>query len=77
MKAAVPQAPSTSGLRSRGTSTGTSPASCCWAWVASDEGVAFTTASSDAWCAAAIVAGDPPDEARAAADRTTAAYTGR
>jgi uncharacterized protein YndB with AHSA1/START domain len=47
------------------------------AWVASDEGVAFTTASSDAWCAAAIVAGDPPDEARAAADRTTAAYTGR
>jgi uncharacterized protein YndB with AHSA1/START domain len=47
------------------------------AWAASDEGVAFTTASSDAWCAAAIAAGDPPDAARAAADRTTAAYTGR
>jgi uncharacterized protein YndB with AHSA1/START domain len=47
------------------------------AWVASDEGVAFTTASSDAWCAAAIAAGDPPDEARSAADRTTSAYTGR
>jgi uncharacterized protein YndB with AHSA1/START domain len=46
-------------------------------WAASSEGVAFTTASSDAWCAAAIAAGDDPAAARAAADRTTAAYTGR
>jgi len=47
------------------------------AWAASDEGVQFITASSDAWCAAAVAAGEPAEAARAAADRTTAAYTGR
>jgi uncharacterized protein YndB with AHSA1/START domain len=46
------------------------------AWLASPDGVAFVTTSSDAWCDASVAAGAPPDEARAAADRTTAAYTG-
>ena len=32
--------------------------------------------SSDAWCAADIAGGTPADAARAAADRTTEAYTG-
>jgi uncharacterized protein YndB with AHSA1/START domain len=47
------------------------------AWAASEEGVAFITGSSDAWCMAAVAAGDEPGAARAAADRTIAAYTGR
>ena len=47
------------------------------AWSASDEGVAFMTGSNDAWCEAAVAAGDDPAAARAAADRTIAAYTGR
>jgi uncharacterized protein YndB with AHSA1/START domain len=46
------------------------------AWLTSDEGRSFVGASSDAWCAASIAAGTAPDEARAAAARTTAAYTG-
>ena len=46
------------------------------AWLASDEGRACLTGSSDAWCAAAVTAGDDPAAARAAAARTTAAYTG-
>jgi uncharacterized protein YndB with AHSA1/START domain len=45
-------------------------------WMASAEGKAFFTASSEAWVAAAIAAGTPEDEARAAGARTTAAYTG-
>ena len=32
--------------------------------------------SSEAWREASVAAGTPEDEARAAADRTTAAYTG-
>ncbi len=44
------------------------------AWVASPEGRQFITLSSDRWCEASIAAGTPPAEARAAADRTTAAY---
>ncbi len=47
------------------------------AWAASADGVQFITESSDAWCAASVAAGEPTDAARAAADRTTAAYTGR
>jgi hypothetical protein len=35
------------------------------------------TRSSNAWCEAAVAAGDEPEAARAAADRTIAAYTGR
>ena len=45
------------------------------AWMVSPEGVRFVTASSAAWCAAAIEAGDEPEAAEAAAKRTTAAYT--
>ncbi len=44
-------------------------------WLVSPEGVRFVTASSAAWCAAAIAAGDEPEAAEAAAKRTTAAYT--
>jgi uncharacterized protein YndB with AHSA1/START domain len=47
------------------------------AWAASEEGVAFMTGSSDAWCDVAVAAGDERGAARAAADRTIAAYTGR
>lgn len=39
-------------------------------------GARFITASSDAWCAASVAAGTDPEAARAAADRTTAFYTG-
>lgn len=46
------------------------------AWAASEEGRAFVIASSEAWGDAAVAAGADPDEARAAAARTTAAYTG-
>lgn len=46
------------------------------AWLASPEGHRFTGASSDAWCAAWIAAGAPPEVARKAASRTVAAYTG-
>jgi len=46
------------------------------AWMMSDEGKAFVRQSSEAWGRAAIAGGDDPDEARAAADQTTAAYTG-
>ena len=38
--------------------------------------VTFMRLSSDDWCRASIEAGTPADEARAAADRTSAAYTG-
>jgi uncharacterized protein YndB with AHSA1/START domain len=46
------------------------------AWQASDEAKAFMRGSSDAWCDADIAGGTPADVARAAADRTTEAYTG-
>jgi uncharacterized protein YndB with AHSA1/START domain len=46
------------------------------AWSASDEGRQFMTMSSQAWCDASIAAGTDPAAARAAAGRTTAAYTG-
>ena len=45
------------------------------AWYGSAEGVRFMTESSEAWYAAAVAAGADPAAARAAADRTTAAYT--
>ena len=45
-------------------------------WSTSPEGVAFLTAASDDWCRASVVAGTPEAEARPAADRTTAFYTG-
>jgi uncharacterized protein YndB with AHSA1/START domain len=46
------------------------------AWSASDEGRRFMTLSSDGWFAATVAAGEDAAVARAAADRTTAAYTG-
>lgn len=46
------------------------------AWAMSDEGKAFNRACSEAWCAASIASGTPPEAARAAADRTTTFYTG-
>ncbi len=46
------------------------------AWTLSDNGKAYSTASSDRWCDASIALGTEPEQARAAADRTTAAYTG-
>jgi uncharacterized protein YndB with AHSA1/START domain len=45
------------------------------AWSASDDGRRFMTQSSDGWCDADIASGADADAARAAADRTTAAYT--
>ena len=44
-------------------------------WLVSEDGRLFTTLSSDAWCDANVAAGAEPDAARAAAERTTAAYT--
>lgn len=46
------------------------------AWMGSDEGKQFITLSGHAWYDAHLAAGAPPDDARAAADRTIAAYTG-
>lgn len=46
------------------------------AWMGADEGKQFVTLSSQRWRDAHIAAGAPPADARAAADRTTAAYTG-
>ena len=46
------------------------------AWMMSDEGKSFMRQSSEAWCRAAIAGGADPETAEAAADRTTAAYTG-
>jgi len=45
-------------------------------WAGSPEGRRFMTESSDAWRAASVDAGTDPADARAAADRTTAFYTG-
>ena len=45
-------------------------------WTASPEGKSFMRQSSDAWGEASIAAGTDPALARAAAARTTAAYTG-
>ena len=46
------------------------------AWSASEEGHRFLTAASDAWYEASVAFGTDPAGARAAADRTTAFYTG-
>lgn len=45
------------------------------AWMASEEGRRFMTLSSQRWGEASIAAGTSEPEARAAAERTTAAYT--
>jgi uncharacterized protein YndB with AHSA1/START domain len=46
------------------------------AWLTSPNGREFVTLSSNAWYEANVAAGADPTTARAAADRTTAAYTG-
>jgi uncharacterized protein YndB with AHSA1/START domain len=45
------------------------------AWAASDEGKQFMSHSSQRWYEADVAAGADPEQARAAAERTTAAYT--
>ncbi|MDN3352036.1 SRPBCC family protein [Actinomadura sp. DC4] len=45
------------------------------AWASSEEGRRFMTLSSEAWAEADIAGGADEETARAAADRTTAAYT--
>ncbi|GAA3741773.1 uncharacterized protein YndB with AHSA1/START domain [Spinactinospora alkalitolerans] len=45
------------------------------AWAASEEGRRFMSLSSREWCDASIAAGTDEAEARAAAERVTAAYT--
>jgi uncharacterized protein YndB with AHSA1/START domain len=46
------------------------------AWVASDQGKQFMSTSSERWYEANVAGGTNDTLARAAADRTTAAYTG-
>lgn len=46
------------------------------AWSTSPEGKRFMAGSSDAWCDAAIAAGAPEAEAKEAAQRVVAFYTG-
>lgn len=46
------------------------------AWLASDEGKHFVRLSSEGWRQASIADGTPEAEAKAAADQTTAFYTG-
>jgi uncharacterized protein YndB with AHSA1/START domain len=46
------------------------------AWMKSSEGKAFVRGSGDAWGAAHAQSGEDPEEARAKAERTIAAYTG-
>jgi uncharacterized protein YndB with AHSA1/START domain len=46
------------------------------AWMMSDEGKSFMRQCSEEWRRAAIAGGADPDAAKAAADQTTAAYTG-
>ena len=44
-------------------------------WVASEEGRQFMSASNERWYEASVAAGTNEPDARAAADRTIAAYT--
>jgi uncharacterized protein YndB with AHSA1/START domain len=46
------------------------------AWMASEDARRFMTLSSERWADAHVEAGEDPGDARAAADRTVAAYTG-
>ncbi|UUU32859.1 SRPBCC family protein [Streptomyces sp. CA-210063] len=46
------------------------------AWMGTDEGRRFVTLSGEGWYEAAVTDGDEAGAARAAADRTIAAYTG-
>src|SRR5499427_903737 len=46
------------------------------AWLGSPDGKDFVRRSSDEWCRASIAAGTDAEAAKAAAERTVAAYTG-
>ena len=46
------------------------------AWMASEDGVRFVTLASEGWREASVAAGTPAEDARGAADRSTAFYTG-
>ncbi|MGC5019237.1 SRPBCC family protein [Micromonospora sp. DT47] len=46
------------------------------AWMGSEEGRRFMTLSSERWGEASVAGGTDPEAARAAAERTTAFYTG-
>lgn len=60
--------------RHLGSGLGPSPEEAA-AWIGSAEGRRFLTACSEAWYAAHVASGADPAAARAAADRTAAAYT--
>ncbi|WP_434739885.1 SRPBCC family protein [Micromonospora sp. SH-82] len=45
-------------------------------WAGTEEGRRFMTLASERWYAVAVAAGADPEQARAAADRTAAFYTG-
>jgi uncharacterized protein YndB with AHSA1/START domain len=45
------------------------------AWSLSPDGTAFVTEAAQGWAAGAVAAGDPPEAARAAGERTIAFYT--
>ncbi|WP_341715890.1 SRPBCC family protein [Micromonospora sp. FIMYZ51] len=64
------------GLATHLAGTGDAPPEQNAAWMGSAAGRAFVAASSEGWFEASVAAGTDPDEARAAADRTTAFYTG-
>ncbi|MGY6501145.1 MAG: SRPBCC family protein [Acidimicrobiales bacterium] len=51
------------------------PAETAEEWMASPDGVRFTVGSAHAWGAADVASGTDADAARAAVDRTVAAYT--
>jgi uncharacterized protein YndB with AHSA1/START domain len=59
---------------SSGSASSVDPAEAA-AWAGSEEGRRFMTLSGERWCEADIAAGADAAEARAASDRTLAAYT--
>ena len=54
-----------------------SPDEAAMAWLGSPEGHTFVATSSNDWARAAVASGTDAAEARAAAERTIAAYTGQ
>ena len=64
------------GLHQHFASSGSLTPESATAWLATEEGKSFVRLSGQAWCEASISAGDDPDLARAAADRTIALYSG-
>lgn len=64
------------GLSLHAETPGAKTAEAGMAWMTSENGKAFVRAASDGWRQAAIAGGESVESAQAAADRTTAAYTG-